>query len=129
LITVYLSARGYEVLEAPTGRAAIETAITGNPNFILLDLRLPDVSGVEVARELRKLPQTEHIPIVGWTADCGSKPYEEVLRRAGIIGLSRKAGFDERTRGSHPAVCSNATGLNYLGGWTGGIGRGLLRSR
>jgi DNA-binding response OmpR family regulator len=90
LITVYLSARGYEVLEAPTGRAAIETAITGNPNFILLDLRLPDVSGVEVARELHKLPQTEHIPIVGWTADCGSKPYEEVLRRAGIIDCLEK---------------------------------------
>ena len=90
MVTGYLCARGYEVLEAPTGRAAIQTAINRNPNFILLDLRLPDISGVEVARELRKLPQTEHIPIVGWTADCGSKPYEELLRRAGIIDCLEK---------------------------------------
>jgi len=54
------------------GRAAIETAISGNPKLILLDFRLPDMDGLEVARELRKLPQTEHVPIVGWTADWRS---------------------------------------------------------
>ena len=65
LVSVYLGTRGYDVLEACTGRAAIEIAVIGNPKLILLDLRLPDMNGLEVARELRKLPQTEHIPIVG----------------------------------------------------------------
>ena len=62
LVGFYLCARGYDVLQAPTGKAAIETAVTGNPNFILLDLRLPDINGLEVARQLRNRPQTEHIP-------------------------------------------------------------------
>lgn len=46
LVSVFLCAHGYEVLEAPTGRAAIQSAVTGNPDFILLDFRLPDISGL-----------------------------------------------------------------------------------
>ena len=52
-------------MEAANGRAAIQIAISENPDFILLDLRLPDINGMEVARELRKPPQTENITIVG----------------------------------------------------------------
>jgi DNA-binding response OmpR family regulator len=90
LVAFYLSARGYQVLEAANGRTAIKTAINGKPNFILLDLRLPDVNGLEVARELRKSPQTEHIPIVGWSADFRSNPQRETLRRAGIVDYLQK---------------------------------------
>jgi CheY-like chemotaxis protein len=90
LVSFYLGARGYDVLEACTGRAAIETAISGNPKLILLDFRLPDMDGLEVARELRKLPQTEHVPIVGWTADCRSNPQEKVWRQAELIDCLEK---------------------------------------
>ena len=47
------------------------------------------MNGIEVARELRKFPETEHIPIVVW-AGWGSTPDEEVLRRAGIIACLEK---------------------------------------
>jgi response regulator RpfG family c-di-GMP phosphodiesterase len=60
-VSLYLSNCGYQVLEAPNGGAAIQTALSGKPNFILIDFRLPDMNGVELARELRKLPQTEHV--------------------------------------------------------------------
>ena len=90
LVSVYLGTRGYDVLEACTGRAAIEIAVIGNPKLILLDLRLPDMNGLEVARELRKLPQTEHIPIVGWTGDCQSKPSEKAWREAGLTDCVEK---------------------------------------
>jgi CheY-like chemotaxis protein len=60
LVAFFLGARGYQVLEAGNGRAAIQTALNGKPNFILLDLRLPDIDGLEVARELRNSPATEH---------------------------------------------------------------------
>ena len=33
------------------------------------ELRLPDINGVEVARELRNIPKTAHISVVAWTAD------------------------------------------------------------
>ena len=86
----YLNALGYQVLEAANGRAAIQSAITGNPNFILLDFRLPDINGVDLARELRKLPQIKNIPIVGWSADSGSTTYRDILRQAGIVEYLQK---------------------------------------
>jgi CheY-like chemotaxis protein len=88
-VSLYLSNCGYQVLEAPNGRAAIQTALSGKPNFILIDFRLPDMNGVELARELRKLPQTEHIPIVGWSADSRN-PQRETLRQAGITEYLEK---------------------------------------
>jgi DNA-binding response OmpR family regulator len=90
LVSLYLCARGYEVLEARTGRTAIKIALSANPNLILLDLRLPDMNGLDVARELRKSPQIEHVPIVGWTADCGSRPHEKVWREAGLADCVEK---------------------------------------
>jgi CheY-like chemotaxis protein len=80
LVTIFLSGRGYDVLdvlEASTGRQQIETAVSEHPKSFLLAVRLPDINGLEVARELRKLPQTEHVPIVGWTADCRSSHREK----------------------------------------------------
>jgi two-component system, OmpR family, phosphate regulon response regulator PhoB len=41
LVAFFLGARGYKVLEAANRRAAIQTAINEDPNFILLDLLLP----------------------------------------------------------------------------------------
>jgi DNA-binding response OmpR family regulator len=90
LVSIYLGARGYDVLEACTGRAAIETAVSENPKLILLDFRLPDMDGLEVTRELHRLPQTEHIPIVGWSADCHSKPPKKVWRQAGLADCVQK---------------------------------------
>jgi len=90
LVALYLDARGYHVIEAANGRTAMESAKAGKPDFILLDLRLPDVSGVEVARELRKLPQTENIPIVGWSADFKSNPQQKLLQHAGITDYLQK---------------------------------------
>jgi two-component system KDP operon response regulator KdpE len=49
-----LPAHGYVVIEAVNGREGIAQAGTRNPEIILLDLGLPDIDGVEVAKELRK---------------------------------------------------------------------------
>ena len=56
-----LRARGYDVLSAMTGRAAVETAERDRPDLIVLDLGLPDINGVEVCREIRK---TQNVPIL-----------------------------------------------------------------
>jgi CheY-like chemotaxis protein len=48
------------------------------------------MNGLEVGRELRKLPQTEHIPIIGWIADCQSKPSEKVWRETGLTDCVEK---------------------------------------
>jgi two-component system KDP operon response regulator KdpE len=50
-----LRARGYEVVSAMTGRAAVETAQREQPDLVVLDLGLPDMDGVDVCLALRRL--------------------------------------------------------------------------
>jgi len=90
LVAFFLSVHGYEVLEAQSGRTAIHAAMEGNPNLILLDLRLPDMNGIEVARELQKIPEMAHIPVIAWTADYRAKPHRDMLLQAGLFGCIQK---------------------------------------
>ena len=56
-----LRSRGYDVVTAMNGRAAIETAARDKPDLIVLDLGLPDMDGVEVCRIVR---EDQSVPIV-----------------------------------------------------------------
>ncbi len=96
LIKLFLEPRGYEVLEAASGAEAIRKAITADPKFILLDLCLPDMSGLEIVRVLRTVSLTARVPIVGWTADNVSESHREALLRAGLIDcLQKSVSFTE----------------------------------
>jgi two-component system, cell cycle response regulator DivK len=59
---------GYETLEAATGQEAVEKAISGRPDLILMDIRLPDISGVDATKAIKNNPRTEQIPIVAYSA-------------------------------------------------------------
>ena len=65
LVGSYLEAEGYSVLTAETGQAALELALRTQPDVIVLDLMLPDLSGEEVTRSLR---ETSDVPILMLTA-------------------------------------------------------------
>jgi len=53
LVTTALAQAGFEPLEAATGADALESATQTRPSLVVLDVRLPDLSGYEVCRELR----------------------------------------------------------------------------
>jgi len=59
--------RGIEVIEAETGRAGLDAAIAESPQLILLDLHLPDMSGLKLLQALKADPRTTHIPVVAWS--------------------------------------------------------------
>ena len=97
LVATFLARLDYTVLQAADGQTAIEIAIAEAPKFILLDLLLPDMNGMEVARQLRQISHFKHIPIVGWTGspvprhqallrvnltDCVLKPLAPLALRA-----------------------------------------------
>ena len=58
---------GYEVLTAADGLRAVETAMAERPDLVVLDLDLPGISGLEVARRLRAFPPTAKIPLIAAT--------------------------------------------------------------
>ena len=84
-----LQPHGYETLQAATGKEGIEKAIAAQPGLILLDIRLPDMNGIDVARAIKTNTRTAHIPIVGWSAYFGERWREEALR-AGMVAYMEK---------------------------------------
>jgi two-component system cell cycle response regulator DivK len=63
-----LRAAGFGTLEAASGAEGIALAAERLPDVVLLDLRLPDMDGMEVARELRHGARTARLPIVALSA-------------------------------------------------------------
>ena len=68
LLKQLLKAHGYEVLGTPEGLQALGLARQEQPDLILTDIRLPDISGLEVIRLLKQDEQTKTIPIIAVTA-------------------------------------------------------------
>jgi two-component system alkaline phosphatase synthesis response regulator PhoP len=68
LLTFNLTKEGYDVSSASTGEEALSVARTESPDLILLDLMLPGMDGLEVARRIKGEPSTKNIPIVMLTA-------------------------------------------------------------
>lgn len=84
-----LRAAGFRTLEAATGAEGIALAAERLPDVVLLDLRLPDLDGAEVARELRDETRTASIPVVALSAlPLGGD--EGWLRAAGFAGYVEK---------------------------------------
>jgi two-component system cell cycle response regulator DivK len=68
LLKDILEWRGYETLQTDDGLEAINLAWANHPDLILMDIQLPDVSGLEVTRRLRDDDRSKEIPIIAVTA-------------------------------------------------------------
>lgn len=66
--TRILTLAGFKVLEASCGSEALTKARSFSPNLILLDVKLPDINGLEVCRQLKEDPETQHILILQTSA-------------------------------------------------------------
>jgi len=79
ILASILRVRGYEIHEAGTAAQGIERALSTQPHLILMDIQLPDFSGLEAARLIRQNPASAHIPIVGCTAVFGPEMRPQAL--------------------------------------------------
>jgi two-component system, cell cycle response regulator DivK len=64
VLNLSLRRLGYEVLEADSGGSGIAQTLSESPDLVLIDLSLPDVSGLEIARAIKQNPRTAEIPLV-----------------------------------------------------------------
>jgi len=71
ILEKWLQNAGCIVWGSLNGSEGIETAKREHPSLILLDLMLPDIGGVEVARRLRSNKQTADIPVIFMTVTMG----------------------------------------------------------
>lgn len=68
LLADLLAAKGYDVCTAQSGAEALERVAKEAPDLVLLDVVMPEMSGYEVCRRLREIPETRLLPIVMVTA-------------------------------------------------------------
>jgi two-component system, OmpR family, phosphate regulon response regulator PhoB len=68
LLLYNLQRSGYQVVVASDGHAGLRAVTDNPPDLVILDLMLPKISGLEVARQIRTSPRTAGIPILMLTA-------------------------------------------------------------
>ena len=115
---------GYEVLTAFDGRSGLETALEQDPDLLILDLMLPELSGIEVCRRLR---HTSDVPIFMLTAmddvsdkvmgldmgadDYVTKPFaiEELLARIRVAMKKRRVRDEAPEKPAEVLSCGPVT--------------------
>jgi two-component system, sensor histidine kinase and response regulator len=70
ILAKLLQSAGLQVISAAGGLEAIELAVEHRPNVIFMDLKMPDLDGLEATRRLRAEGRTAHIPIIAVTASA-----------------------------------------------------------
>jgi two-component system, cell cycle response regulator DivK len=74
-----LGANGYETIETKEGYEAINMAKTMHPDLILMDIQLPEISGLEVTKRIKADKEMRHIPIIAVTAFAMKNDEEKIL--------------------------------------------------
>jgi two-component system, cell cycle response regulator DivK len=68
LVRDILAHHGHRVLEATTGEDGVRLALTQQPELILMDIQLPDISGVEALARIRRVPALDAVPVLAVSA-------------------------------------------------------------
>ncbi|MGD1993344.1 MAG: response regulator [Anaerolineae bacterium] len=121
MLVAYFEAQGYDVTAVGWGKKALDYLEETLPDLIVLDIRLPDIDGYEVCRQVRAHRRTAHIPIIFLTerreridrltglelgaVDYVTKPFDIQELRLRIRNVLRRADLDPVV---HPV-----TGLPY----------------
>ncbi len=95
LMTYVLNRAGYQVISAGNGEEGVEMAVQELPFFIIMDIQLPGISGIEAARRIRASKVDGTIPIIAVTSFAQKGDREKALA-AGCDGYFEKP-FDPLT--------------------------------
>jgi two-component system cell cycle response regulator DivK len=97
-----LEAQGYRTLQCRLGREAYGIARAERPDLIVMDIQLPEVSGLQATQQIKADPDLRHIPVIAVTA-FAMKGDEERIRAGGCEAYMSKpisvAKFLETIRG------------------------------
>ena len=85
---------GYETLEAATGEEAVEKAISQRPDLILMDIRLPGISGVGATEAIKNNPSAAQIPIIAFSALLSVEWKQQALKAGMVAYLQKPINFE-----------------------------------
>src|SRR5215471_1315751 len=102
LLSDFLNAHGFKILKTSEGLEAINLARDEHPDLILMDIRLPGISGFEVTRLLKQDNQTKAVPIIAVTAFATLGDETKALESGCAAYITKPVNVDEllRTIGS-----------------------------
>lgn len=84
-----LQAKGYTTLEATTGEQGVALALAHAPDLVLMDIQLPDISGITAFERIRARPEMARVPIVAFTASVTPADRNRI-EQAGFNGFISK---------------------------------------
>ena len=82
MLRTWLKKKGFRVLEAENGNQAVAAAAKNHPDFIIMDVEMPELDGLDATRQIRELKQEPRVPIVAVSA-YGAEQYRELAMEAG----------------------------------------------
>ena len=113
MLAAYFESQGFQVMQAAWGQDALQMSSQTIPDLILLDIRLPDIDGYEVCRQLRQQRRTQDTPIIFLTerrermdrlqglelgaVDFITKPFDIQELRLRVRNALRRANFETLT--------------------------------
>ena len=104
-----LQVSGFRTIEASTGGESVSLASEHLPDVVMMDIRLPDMDGVEALRALRASEATASIPVVAVTA-LAMKGDRERFLEAGFDGYLEKPIDVREFPGQVRGFCESRTG-------------------
>lgn len=73
VVSLHLKKSGFDVIEAGNGRQAVQLAMETNPDVIVLDVMMPEKTGLEACTEMKAMPELSSTPVILLTAMAESE--------------------------------------------------------
>jgi len=97
LIAFTLQFAGFEVVLAPDGVEAVELATCEHPDLILMDVRMPRMTGYQACEALKQMPETQNIPVVFLSAKGQESEIQEGLGAGAVKYILKPFAPDDLT--------------------------------
>ena len=95
LLSSIFGLKGFDVLEAINGKDAVDLATRWRPELILMELRLPIISGFTAIRQIRQLSTLRDTPIIAFSAPEPGRHDQLALAAGCVAHLEKPIDFDQ----------------------------------
>lgn len=104
LASAFLQRIGWETREFASAQSVLEAGTSELPRLMIIDIRMPEMSGIDLVRLLRKRPQAHQTRFIAYTAHCVNGETEALLREGFHRALSKPVSF-QQMREAVQTVC------------------------